>query len=157
LPLAALYEAHVPALLTGGASLYALAVAFHYSLLAGEATRRAERQALELAVLAREAEVKALKAQVHPHFLFNSLNSISALVASDPARAREMCILLAEYFRSTLALGEKASVSLDEELQVARTYLAIEGQRFGPRLKVEELLDDEARACSLPPLLLQPL
>jgi two-component system sensor histidine kinase AlgZ len=152
-----LYRAHFTALLAAGSVLYVLSASFYYVVLAVEARRRAEQQTLELAVLAREAELKALKAQVHPHFLFNSLNSISALTASDPARAREMCILLAEFFRKSLALGERPSVSLDEELAVARTYLAIEGIRFGSRLAVEEKVDAAGRACRLPPLLLQPL
>jgi len=155
--LLSLYRFHVPGLLAGGALLYLLSASVHYTLLAVEATRRAEQQALELAMLAREAELKALKAQVHPHFLFNSLNSISALTTSDPARAREMCILLAEFFRKGLALGEQTSVSLEEELAVARTYLGIEGLRLGSRLAVEEAIDEEGKACRLPPLLLQPL
>jgi LytS/YehU family sensor histidine kinase len=75
----------------------------------------------------------------------------------DPLRAREMCVLLAEFFRKTLALGEKSAVTLEDELAVARTYLAIEGLRLGTRLSVEEDVDDAARACLLPPLLLQPL
>jgi hypothetical protein len=151
------YEAHAAAVRAVGALLYVLACSFHYVLLALEATRRAEQQSLELAMLAREAELRALKAQVHPHFLFNSLNSISSLVASDPERAREMCILLAEFFRSSLALGEKPSVPLDEELTVARTYLAIERIRLGARLCVEEEIEEAVRAFRLPPLLLQPL
>ncbi len=152
-----LYRLHVPGLLAVGALLYLLAASLHYTLLAVEATRRAEQQSLELAVHAREAELRALKAQVHPHFLFNSLNSISALTTSDPARAREMCILLAEFFRKSLALGDRPSVRLEEELAVARTYLAIEGLRFGPRLSVEEAVDERGKTCRLPPLLLQPL
>ncbi len=155
--LPALYSTHAPGLLAVGALLYLLAAPFYYLLLALEATRRAEQRSLELAVLAREAELKALKAQVHPHFLFNSLNSISALTASDPVRAREMCILLAEFFRKSLALGEKPSVTLEEELAVARTYLAIEALRFGARLSIEEAVDDAGLLCRLPPLLLQPL
>jgi two-component system sensor histidine kinase AlgZ len=155
--LSARYQEHVPGLLTGGALLYLLSAFFHYMLLAVEASRRAEQQSLEMAVLAREAEIKALKAQVHPHFLFNSLNSISALTASHPAQAREMCILLAEFFRRSLSLGDRPSVSLEEELAVARTYLAIEGLRLGRRLKVEEAIDEACKSCLLPPLLLQPL
>jgi hypothetical protein len=151
------YRPHLPALLATGTGLYLLSASFYYVLLAVEGRRRAEKQSLELAVLAREAELRALKAQVHPHFLFNSLNSISALTASDPARAREMCILLAEFFRRSLALGDRPSVSLEEELAVARTYLAIERMRFGARLAFEEKVDDAGRACRLPPLLLQPL
>jgi LytS/YehU family sensor histidine kinase len=112
---------------------------------------------LPVAMLAREAELRALKAQVHPHFLFNSLNSISSLTASDPARAREMCVLLAEFFRKSLAIGDRASVSLAEELEVARTYLAIERLRLGERLTLEEVVDEAGCACAMPPLLLQPL
>jgi hypothetical protein len=152
-----LYRAHTPALMAGGALLYLLAVSFHYVILGVDATRRAEQESTELAMLAREAELRALKAQVHPHFLFNSLNSISALVASDPPRAREMCVLLAEFFRKTLAFGERPSVSLEEELAVAKTYLAIEGLRLGARLSVVEAIDRAAEPCRLPPLLLQPL
>jgi two-component system, LytTR family, sensor histidine kinase AlgZ len=152
-----LYRLHVPELLAGGALLYVLAAAVHYMLIAVDATRRAEQQALELDVLAREAELKALKAQVHPHFLFNSLNSISALTTSDPPKAREMCILLAEFFRKSLALGEKPSVALDDELAVGRTYLGIEGIRLGSRLTLDEAIEEGARSCPVPPLLLQPL
>jgi LytS/YehU family sensor histidine kinase len=68
-----------------------------------------------------------------------------------------MCVLLAEFFRQTLALGEKPGVTLAEELAVARTYLAIEGLRLGARLVVEESIDEAARDCRVPPLLLQPL
>jgi two-component system, LytTR family, sensor histidine kinase AlgZ len=155
--IAAAYAAQTAGVTAAGGLLYLLAVSFHYVLLGVEATRRAEQQSMELSILAREAELRALRAQVHPHFLFNSLNSISALVSSDPLRAREMCVLLAEFFRQTLALGEKPGVTLAEELAVARTYLAIEGLRLGTRLVVEESIDEAARACRVPPLLLQPL
>jgi two-component system sensor histidine kinase AlgZ len=151
------YQAQSTGVLAGGVLVYVLAVSFHYVLLGVDATRRAEQHSMELSILAREAELRALRAQVHPHFLFNSLNSISALVSTDPLRAREMCVLLAEFFRKTLALGEKSGVTLEEELTVARTYLAIEGLRLGTRLSVDERVDEAARACRLPPLLLQPL
>jgi two-component system sensor histidine kinase AlgZ len=155
--LPARYEHHVPVVLAAGTLLYLLSASLQYTRLAQEAARRAEQDSLELRVLARDAELRALKAQVHPHFLFNSLNAISALTASDPPRARELCILLSEFFRQGLAFGERSSVSLDEELQLARTYLAIEGLRLGSRLVVEEAVDEPARSCRLPPLLLQPL
>ena len=151
------YQAQSAGVMAAGALVYLLAVSFHYVLLGVDATRRAEQHSMELSILAREAELRALRSQVHPHFLFNSLNSISALVSVDPLRAREMCVLLAEFFRKTLALGENPGVTLEEELAVARTYLAIEGLRLGARLSVEEAVDEAARACLLPPLLLQPL
>jgi two-component system sensor histidine kinase AlgZ len=153
----AAYATRSAGVTAAGALVYLLGVSFHYVLLGVDATRRAEQHSMELQVLAREAELRALRAQVHPHFLFNSLNSISALVSADPARAREMCVLLAEFFRKTLALGEKPGVALDEELAVARTYLSIEALRLGTRLSVEEGVDDAARGCLVPPLLLQPL
>jgi two-component system, LytTR family, sensor histidine kinase AlgZ len=155
--LAPAYRRQAAALLPAGALLYLLAAALHYVLLAFAEARRAERQAMELRVLAREAELRALRAQVHPHFLFNSLNSISALTTRDPALARETCLLLAEYLRQTLAAGDKASVALEEELGLARTYLAIEGVRLGARLALEESCDQAGPGCRVPPLLLQPL
>ncbi|HEV7499815.1 MAG TPA: histidine kinase, partial [Vicinamibacteria bacterium] len=151
------FAAQEAGVMVAGALVYLLAVSFHYVLLGVDATRRAEQHSMELSVLAREAELRALRAQVHPHFLFNSLNSISALVSADPVRAREMCVLLAEFFRKTLTLGEKSAVTVEEELTVARTYLAIEALRLGARLCVEEGVDEAARSCRLPPLLLQPL
>jgi two-component system sensor histidine kinase AlgZ len=89
--------------------------------------------------------------------LFNSLNSISALTSSDPARAREMCILLAEFLRMTLGLGEKSSIPLSEELSLIHRFLAIEKVRFGSRLQMTEDVAEECKTILVPPLLLQPL
>lgn len=140
-----------------GFLVYLLSVAAHYVVLAMEDSSKAEAQALETSIFAREAELKALKAQVNPHFLFNSLNSISALTSVDPAKAREMCILLAEFLRMTLGLGEKTSVPLSEELSLLHRYLAIEKVRFGARLQMQEEIQEESKSIQLPPLLLQPL
>jgi two-component system sensor histidine kinase AlgZ len=140
-----------------GFLVYLLSVAAHYVVLAMEDSSKAESRALETSILAREAELKALKAQVNPHFLFNSLNSVSALTSVDPAKAREMCILLAEFLRMTLGLGEKSSVPLSEELSLLHRYLAIEKVRFGARLQMQEEIQEESRSIQLPPLLLQPL
>jgi two-component system sensor histidine kinase AlgZ len=140
-----------------GFLVYLLSVAAHYVVLAMEDSSKAEAKALETSIFAREAELKALKAQVNPHFLFNSLNSVSALTSVDPAKAREMCILLAEFLRMTLGLGEKASVPLSEELSLLHRYLAIEKVRFGARLQMQEEIQEESKSIQLPPLLLQPL
>jgi two-component system sensor histidine kinase AlgZ len=140
-----------------GFGYYLLAVAFHYALFAQEASRQAQERALESSVRARDAELNALKAQINPHFLYNSLNSISALTSIDPARAREMCILLADFLRMTLGLGEKALIPLQEELDLLDRYCAIERVRFGERMKVEQNIQQAAKSCLLPPLLLQPL
>lgn len=151
------FRPQVNAINTIGILLYLLSVAFHYVLITMEDSRRAEAQAAEARVLARDAELKALKAQINPHFLFNSLNSISALTSIDPARARDMCVLLGEFLRLTLGLGEKAVVRLSEELDLLQKYLTIEKIRFGERLKTKEAIQEESKTCLLPPLLLQPL
>ncbi len=151
------YGPQVPALFAAGMLLYLLSVALHYVLLSFEASREAERREAELRILAREAELKALKAQVQPHFLFNSLNSIHALVSSDPARAREMCLGLADFLRRSLAVGERRSIRVGEELSLARSYLDVERVRFGRRLAVEEEIEAGGEECLIPPLLLQPL
>jgi two-component system sensor histidine kinase AlgZ len=147
----------LPLIFGTGVLLYLLSVAFYYVLLAVQASRDAEARVLQASMLAREAELKALKAQVNPHFLFNSLNSISALTSSDAPKAREMCILLGDFLRRTLGLGEKSSIPFEEELSLIRAFLAVEKIRFGSRIQMEENIDTEALEAQVPPLLLQPL
>jgi len=151
------FASQLSLLFGAGFLLYLLSVASHYVILAIEDSSKAEARAQETSILARDAELKALKAQVNPHFLFNSLNSISALTSVDPAKAREMCVLLAEFLRMTLGLGEKASVPLSEELSMLHRYLAIEKVRFGARLQMEEAIQEDSKSIRVPPLLLQPL
>ena len=137
--------------------LYSLAVALHYVFLSFQSSRQAETREQEARVLAREAELRALKAQINPHFLFNSLNSISALATSDGPRAREMCLLLSDFLRSTLQLAEKEMIPLGQEMALAKTYLDVERVRFGDRLRVEQSLAASCGACTVPSLILQPL
>jgi hypothetical protein len=146
-----------PLLFGSGVLLYLLAVALHYVLLSDQASHEAEKREAEARVLARDSELKALKTQVNPHFIFNCLNSISALTSSDPAKAREMCVLLADFLRKTLGLGEKPLIPLRDELALTHSYLSVEQIRFGVRLKLEERTDSAVMDCLLPPLLLQPL
>lgn len=147
----------VAVLLAVGVVLYVLAAALHYLLIGFEEARRAERNTLELEVLAREAELRALRAQIDPHFLFNSLNAISSLIANDPASARTMCLELGEFLRESLRLGGVVTIPLAEEVRLAERYLGIERVRFGPRLRVEREVDDGAGTCAVPALVLQPL
>ena len=151
------FSSQGPLLFAAGYLLYGLSVASHYVILTLQESSAAQDRMKEASILARDAELKALKAQINPHFLFNSLNSISALTSIDAARAQEMCILLADFLRMTLGLGEKALVPLHEELELLQRFLAIENVRFGERLRVETHVDAQAQACLLPPLLLQPL
>lgn len=150
-------EPHLPFLAGVGMLLYLLAVALHYTYVELEASRKAIRMEHEARVHAREAELKALKAQINPHFLFNCLNSISALTSIDPGQAREMCIRLSDFLRNTLRLGEKPAISFGDEIALVRTYLDVEQVRFGARLKVEQSIESGCEQCTVPPLLLQPL
>lgn len=140
-----------------GVLLYLISAGFHYLVLALEQTRLAEQAAHQSALLQRDAEVRALRAQLNPHFLFNSLTALASLLEQDPARAREMCLTLADFLRSALQHGGQAAVSLEAELLLMHQYLAIEKIRFGDRLSVEEDIPAECLTARLPPLLLQPL
>jgi hypothetical protein len=140
-----------------GLLLYLLSLAVSYLIAIAEHARTAERRALEVQVLAREAEVRMLRAQIDPHFLFNSLHSISALTAADPAAARRMCLLLADFLRESLALGAEARISLQRELALGARFLAVERVRYGARLTDRIIVTDDADGCLVPPLLLQPL
>ena len=151
------YAAHQTLLLFDGVLLYLLVAGFFYVVVAIEASREAETRAAETSMLAREAELRALRAQINPHFLFNSLNSISALTSIDGARAREMCLLLADFLRLTLGMGEKGVIPFSEELDLLDKFLAIEKVRFGERLRMEGKIEDDAKRCTIPALLLQPL
>ena len=107
--------------------------------------------------LAREAELFKLRQQLQPHFLFNSLNSINALIGSRPEEARKMVQQLSDFLRGTLKKEETQWVTLHEELQYLQLYLDIEKVRFGNRLATEISIDEEAAQLKLPALLLQPI
>jgi len=140
-----------------GVLIYALWVPSYYVILTLDASAQAEQRLSETKALARDAELRALKAQINPHFIFNSLHSISALTTINPAKAREMCISLADFLRTTLGMGEKTVIALSEELDLIHRYLAVEKVRFGARLNMDEQVDEGSLTCIIPPLLLQPL
>ncbi|MEO8415710.1 MAG: histidine kinase [Ginsengibacter sp.] len=107
--------------------------------------------------LAREAELFKLRQQLHPHFLFNSLNSISALTGTQPEKARHMIQQLSDFLRGTLKKDDQQWSTLEEEIQYLRLYLDIEKVRFGHRLQTEITYTDEVLSHKLPALLLQPV
>jgi two-component system, LytTR family, sensor histidine kinase AlgZ len=146
-----------PLLFAVGTLLFLLAAALHYVLIAIEESRLSETRALELKVMSSEAELRALRDQIQPHFLFNSLNSISALTTTDPEGARRMTLLLAGFLRSSLTLGPRDLITLGEELALADSYLAMERVRFGKRLAVDLHVDHDTREWLVLPLILQPL
>ncbi|MFZ6645462.1 sensor histidine kinase [Undibacterium sp. TJN25] len=149
---------HVAVMLfAAGCGFYLLSILGHDVLIAFDNVRLAERRAAESRVLARDAELQVLRTQINPHFLFNSLNSISALTTMDGPAARSMTIELAQFFRQTLALSEKQVIPLADEVALCRSFLAIEKIRFGKKLGSDIDIADDAQAALIPPMILQPL
>ena len=124
-----------------------------------ERLRRMQLEQLRLAASVKEAELRALKSQVNPHFLFNSLNSLRALIDEDAPRARESVTRLANMLRYSLQSGQQETVPLEDELRIVQDYLALEEIRHENRLRVTWQLENEAalRAVPVPPMLLQTL
>ena len=118
--------------------------------------RQTEREAA-LRVTAREAELRALRAQFRPHFFFNVINSLYALVETDPPRAQEMLDRVSRLMRQTLEVADDDWVPLDWEMGSVKAYLEIERIRLGDRLEVSIGAEEDVRQADVPPLLLQPL
>lgn len=145
-------------LLSGG-TLYAVQFAIYHLVRSFQRMRWREQQAAEYAALARERELAALKAQVHPHFLFNTLNSISSTVHAAPEEAREMIADLAQMLRHSLDSIDRDTVPLRDELDVAASYLSLESHRFSDRLGIDICVDvpDDFLSVPVPPMVIQPL
>jgi sensor histidine kinase YesM len=110
-----------------------------------------------LKALASQAELKALKAQINPHFLFNSLNTVASLTNTDPRKAEEAILMLADVFRYTLSSSNREFVTLQDELDFLDSYLDVEKARFGDRLEVAKSVQPEILSTPIPSLILQPL
>jgi hypothetical protein len=137
--------------------LLLLSVLAHDLLIAFQNAQAATAREAQARLLARDMELQLLRLQIDPHFLFNSLNAISALTHLDPAGARAMAIDLAQFFRQTLDLAGRDRIPLRDELGLVRHYLAIEQQRLGDKLTSRIDAPDDALPALLPPLTLQPL
>lgn len=107
--------------------------------------------------LLKKAEIRALQAQIQPHFLFNALNTVMALIRIDPEQARAVLGHLGDYLRRNLQSTQVETVPLAQELEHVRHYLAVEQARYGPRLQVTHQIDPRALSIPIPPLTLQPL
>jgi signal transduction histidine kinase len=121
------------------------------------ARRRQQERETRLQLALREAELRALEAQVNPHFLFNCLNSIRALVIENPPQAQDMITRLANILRYNLHRDLSHTVPLASELEAVSDYLALESVRFEDRLRVEFAIDADTRQVPIPPMLLQTL
>lgn len=132
-----------------------LCVYFFYHLF--DRFNRSEIERLRLVSSVKEAELRALKSQVNPHFIFNSLNSLRALIDEDPARARQAVTQLANLLRYSLQSGQMETVPLEEELSIVNDYLALEQVRHEERLRLRLEIAPDTLQLPIPPMLLQTL
>lgn len=140
-----------------GIFTYFLLTAFYYIVIYYTGFQERRIKETELKNLVTEAELRSLKFQINPHFIFNSLNSMSALTEIDPKKAKQMIIKLAEFLRYTLATNDKQMVSLNEELKNIRLYLEIEKIRFEEKFDYTEEINEECSKVMIPSMILQPL
>jgi LytS/YehU family sensor histidine kinase len=120
-------------------------------------TRKQEMDTIKLEALVKALELKTIKANINPHFIFNALNGIRALIDEDPARARRAVTELSNILRSSLSTEKGETVSLEDELKIVKDYLALENMRFEDRLKIEYEIDDDTLDQQVPPMMLQTL
>jgi len=120
-------------------------------------TRKQEMDTIKLEALVKSLELKTIKANINPHFIFNALNGIRALIDEDPARARKAVTELSNILRSSLNAEKGETVSLEDELKIVKDYLALENMRFEDRLKIEYEIDDDTLDQQVPPMMLQTL
>ena len=139
------------------AALYLAWAAVYVLAVTGSRLRDAERDRLQLRAALAEARMATLESQLNPHFLFNALNTVRALIVDDPAEARRAVTLLSALLRQTLATARAATHPLADELDLVRTYLALESLRFGDRLAVRVEAGPEALDAVVPALVVQTL
>lgn len=127
--------------------------AYHYIIR----TRQAQFDKIRLEALVKELELKTIKSHINPHFIFNALNSIRALIDENPNRARNAITELSNILRSSMQAEKLETVSFEKELNIVKDYLALEYIRFEDRLKVEYQIDEETLDQPVPPMMLQTL
>ena len=142
---------------TAGVLIFFVMLLVYYLFLS--ASRLAEKVArqAQLEAQVREGELKMLRSQINPHFLFNSLNSVSSLTVTNPLKARDMIVKLSDFMRYSLSSRNEQPVTLGNEMESLRLYLQIEKVRFGERLSIEEEISPECLPALMPGMLLQPL
>jgi two-component system, LytTR family, sensor kinase len=120
-------------------------------------SQKQQLDTLQLEALVKSLELKTIKSHINPHFIFNALNSIRALIDENPGRARTAITELSNILRSSLSIEKKETVSMEEELKIVKDYLALEHMRFEDRLRVEYEIDDDTLNQQVPPMMLQTL
>lgn len=140
-----------------GMLIYSVFVIYHYTLLYYQSYREKVEHEAKLKTHVVEAELRNLRFQINPHFIFNSLNSISSLTISNPQKAREMTILLSDFLRYALAKSESNFNSIREELKNVNLYLSIEKIRFGDKFNYIQIVPAEVLDFEIPSMILQPI
>jgi len=120
-------------------------------------SRKQQMNTIKLEALVKELELKTIKAHINPHFIFNALNGIRALIDENPVRARKAVTELSNILRSSLSAEKAETVNFSQELKIVKDYLALENMRFEDRLKVEYDVDDDTLDQQVPPMMLQTL
>lgn len=152
-----LLRTSIPTRAMGGFMLYTVYVIFFYAINYYQGFKEKLRNEGRLISLVKEAELHALKSQINPHFLFNSLNSISSLTMTDPGKAQEMVINLSQLMRYSLKHNQKEKVSLKQEIENNKLYLSIEKVRFGSKLNPVFEISKNCMDAEIPNMILQPL
>ena len=147
----------LPFKIFGGYVMYAVFLVFFYAVNYYQSLKEKIKKEAQYKTLLREAELQALKSQINPHFLFNSLNSISSLTVSNPEKAQEMVINLSTFMRYSLTHEQKEMVTFARELENIKLYLGIEKVRFGKKLNTEFMIDEHCLVAEIPNMILQPL
>ena len=140
-----------------GVFIYGLVILTYYLFVSLSNLSEKKAKEAKLESLVKETELKMLRSQINPHFLFNSLNSISSLTITDPEKARDMVVKLSEFMRYALSRKDEQPVTLQNELENLRLYLDIEKVRFGEKLIMEETIEPDCLDFKIPVMLLQPL
>lgn len=147
---------HIYRLVVGGLIYVLLAINF-YLVFYYEEYRSRKIHQVEMDKHLKSAELNMLKAQINPHFIFNSLNSVSSLTLTNPEKAHDMVIQLADFLRYSIRKNADQLVKLEQEIEAIELFLEIEKTRFGDRLKVKVLCDEGSKSKMLPALILQPI
>ena len=153
----AYWDATFPYRIGTGVFIYGLIILTYYLFVSLSNLSEKNAKEAKLESLVKETELKMLRSQINPHFLFNSLNSISSLTITDPEKARDMVVKLSEFMRYALSRKDEQPVSLQSELENLRLYLDIEKVRFGEKLTTEEIIETNCLDFKIPVMLLQPL
>jgi sensor histidine kinase YesM len=157
LPWSQIYQDSLLTLALHGSMVYGFWILVHYLYFIAQKHDALKRAALENKLLISQTELQAVKAAVHPHFLFNSLNTIANIALTDSNKVHSLCLQISQFLRYSVAYSQHELVTVADELEHIQNYLGIERERFGERLSTEFNINEDSRQIKMLPLLLFPL